>query len=232
MKLPTNAQINETVANAAEPIANPLPIAAVVLPTASSLSVMLRTSSGKWQLSARPPALSAIGPNASIETVDGEHELMVLDIDKAIWHKEDDIRFRDCCTLDGKLYFICDEDYKTFEADKIYVINPDEPSEALYDRVWEAELGPFDEYVEDKKIYSKMSLRLIAEAGAKVNVYIKMDNGSWETVKKFEFAGTGGETVPIVPRRCDRFSIKIKGKGNCEIKSLTRRFRRGSGVKA
>ena len=69
MKLPTNAQINETVANAAEPIANPLPIAAVVLPTASSLSVMLRTSSGKWQLSARPPALSAIGPNASIETV-------------------------------------------------------------------------------------------------------------------------------------------------------------------
>ena len=169
---------------------------------------------------------------ASIETVDGEHELMVLDIDKAIWHKEDDIRFRDCCTLDGKLYFICDEDYKTFEADKIYVINPDEPSEALYDRVWEAELGPFDEYVEDKKIYSKMSLRLIAEAGAKVNVYIKMDNGSWETVKKFEFAGTGGETVPIVPRRCDRFSIKIKGKGNCEIKSLTRRFRRGSGVKA
>ena len=67
--MPTYAVIRETVANAAEPIAKPLPIAAVVLPTESSLSVITRTSGARWQDSARPPALSAIGPNASIETV-------------------------------------------------------------------------------------------------------------------------------------------------------------------
>ena len=50
---------------AAEPMANPLPIAAVVLPTASSLSVRLRTSSGSPAISAIPPALSEIGPYAS-----------------------------------------------------------------------------------------------------------------------------------------------------------------------
>ena len=50
---------------AAEPIAKPLPIAAVVLPTASNLSVRSRTS-GAWPLiSAMPPALSAMGPYAS-----------------------------------------------------------------------------------------------------------------------------------------------------------------------
>ena len=48
--------------NAAEPIANPLPIAAVVLPTASNLSVRSRTSLGKSAISAIPPALSEIGP--------------------------------------------------------------------------------------------------------------------------------------------------------------------------
>ena len=48
--------------SAAEPIANPLPIAAVVFPTASSLSVMLRTPSGSSDISAIPPALSDTGP--------------------------------------------------------------------------------------------------------------------------------------------------------------------------
>ena len=53
---PTYETISETVANAAEPMANPLPIAAVVFPTASSLSVMTRISGARWQDSARPPA--------------------------------------------------------------------------------------------------------------------------------------------------------------------------------
>ena len=50
-------------------MAKPLPTAAVVLPTASSLSVMTRMSASRWQDSARPPALSAMGPKASIDTV-------------------------------------------------------------------------------------------------------------------------------------------------------------------
>ena len=168
---------------------------------------------------------------ASLQKEDDTYELMVLDIDKAVWHKEDEIRFRDCCTLDGRLYFISDEAYGSFEADKMYVINPEEASEKMYDRDWMAVFGPFDEYVENQKIYSKMSLRFIAQPRTRVNVYIKMDDGDWEIIRKFEYTSTGGEDVPIIPRRCDRFSIKVSGKGDCEIKSLTRRFRRGSGVK-
>ena len=53
---------NASAVSAAEPIANPLPIAAVVLPTASSLSVLSRTSFGRSAISAIPPALSEIGP--------------------------------------------------------------------------------------------------------------------------------------------------------------------------
>lgn len=168
---------------------------------------------------------------ASIKTESDEYELMVLDVEKAVWHKEDGIRFTDCCTLGAKLYFICEEDYGSFSEGHIYIANPDTATELIGDRKWMAVFGPFDEYVEDQKIYSKMSLRFLADPGAKVSVFIKMDDGPWETVKKFEYAKTGGEEMRIVPRRCDRFSIKISGKGNCEIKSLTRRFRRGSGVK-
>ena len=50
---------------AADAIANPLPIAAVVFPTASNLSVLSLTSDGSSYISAIPPALSDIGPYAS-----------------------------------------------------------------------------------------------------------------------------------------------------------------------
>ena len=62
--------LNRTsAASAAEPIAYPLVTALVVLPTASSGSVTLRTSSGRSAISAIPPALSVIGPNASRATI-------------------------------------------------------------------------------------------------------------------------------------------------------------------
>ena len=54
---------------AAEPIAKPLPVAAVVLPSPSRASVLSLTSSGSPDISALPPALSAIGPKASVARV-------------------------------------------------------------------------------------------------------------------------------------------------------------------
>ena len=50
-------------------MAKPLPVAAVVLPIASRWSVILRTSGGWCDISAMPPALSEIGPEASIVMV-------------------------------------------------------------------------------------------------------------------------------------------------------------------
>ena len=56
------AEKKASAVSAAEPIAKPLPIAAVVLPTASRLSMRYRTSGGSSAISATPPALSATGP--------------------------------------------------------------------------------------------------------------------------------------------------------------------------
>lgn len=158
---------------------------------------------------------------ASVELEDGSHEVFVLDVEKALWHKEDDKAFRDTCTLDGRMYFIDADD------DTVYVTNPETPTESRLMK-WSAVFGPFDEYVEDRKIYSRLSLRFLAKPKAIVKVFIKMDQGEWETVGEYAYTETGGETIPIVPRRCDRYSIRIDGMGECEIKSLTRRVRRGT----
>jgi len=53
---------SDRAVSAAEPMAKPLPMAAVVLPTESSVSVILRTLGSRWLISAMPPALSAMGP--------------------------------------------------------------------------------------------------------------------------------------------------------------------------
>jgi len=47
---------------AAEPMAKPLPMAAVVLPAASRVSVLYLTMAPRLLISAIPPALSLIGP--------------------------------------------------------------------------------------------------------------------------------------------------------------------------
>ena len=64
-----NAVNSARAVRPAEPIAKPLAMAAVVLPTESSESVILRMLGSMCAISAIPPALSATGPYASTPTV-------------------------------------------------------------------------------------------------------------------------------------------------------------------
>lgn len=238
---PSNFQVNNTVCYGVEPgSSKSVAIINDIVFYKSSLGIMAYEGgtpyniSDKFNISFSEVVGGTEGRKyyASITKEDGTHELVVFDTDKAVWHREDDVRFVDCCTMDGSLYFISATDTGVFEADKIYIINPKTATEPMYSREWSAVFGPFDEYLENQKIYSKVSLRFIAQPRTRASVSVKMDDGPWEKIKEFAYAETGGETVMIVPRRCDRFSIKIAGKGECEIKSLTRRCRMGSGVKA
>lgn len=182
-----------------------------------------------------------------------EWELMVLDIDKAVWHKEDDTRFVSTCSIDNHLYYLvqdseiikCSDDAivandlmvgsGSAKDGEIGIINPVRPSEKMNQITWSAVFGPFDEFVENRKIYSRLLLRLVRGAESEVSVYIALNKDNpindedWELVQKFDPATTGGDYIPIIPRRCDRYSVKIKGKGKCSIKSLTRKVRMGTG---
>lgn len=62
--------------NAADPIANPFPIAAVVFPAASSPSVLSLTYGPIYAISAIPPALSLIGPYPSMAKLKGKLDNM------------------------------------------------------------------------------------------------------------------------------------------------------------
>ena len=176
-------------------------------------------------------------------------ELMVLDIDKAVWHMEDNTRFVSTCTLDNQMYFIT-QDTESLKCGDSVIVSKKEPhyvgEGAAHDGKvgivnatsidpddkdisWRAVFGPFDEYMENRKIYSRLLLRLVRKADSEVSVYISINEGDWELVQHFEPTKTGGDYIPIIPRRCDRYSVKIEGRGKCSIKSLTRNVRMGTG---
>ena len=172
-------------------------------------------------------------------------ELMVLDVDKGLWHKEDTSRFVTCMTMDNRLYYgyadgtiltcgndvICDTYLMVGTEDVtggVVIVNPKKPTESEADMPWMAVFGPFDEYIEEHKIYSKLALRLVAKGECSLDVYMSIDEGEWEKIEHYDQISTKGDYIPIIPRRCDRYSVKLEGIGPCEMKSLTRRVRQGS----
>ena len=179
------------------------------------------------------------------KTKEGGFEVLAFDTDKQVWHKEDNARFKGSCAIGNRLYFIHYNSAELVCSNQVFVnpylvmgdpnsqgyidvIHPEDAVERYENLEWMAQFGPFHEYLEEKKIYSKLALRFKANDTSSVKVYIAIDEGAWELVKDFELAATNGEVIPIIPRRCDRYSIRIEGTGNCEIVSLTRRVRQGT----
>lgn len=150
---------------------------------------------------------------------DGVPELLVFDMEKVMWHKEDDVRAHDFAYHNGKLLFINESD------GHIYEMNSENPMADEQDIEWMAELGPFDEFIEEKKVYSKLKMRLKLEEKASVHVYIQIDSGGWELLDTFDEFKDRSQLVPIVPRRCNKFSVKLTGVGRCKVESLVREYR-------
>lgn len=156
---------------------------------------------------------------------EGLSELLVFDMERFLWHKEDSVRARDFAYHNGKLLFINDVD------NKIYEMASDNPMPSETDVEWFAELGPFDEYLEDKKVYSQLKMRLSFAKSSELNVLISIDGGDWEILSRFINDRDKTEMLPIVPRRCDKFAIRLEGKGYCRIDSLVRIYRQSTSRK-
>lgn len=97
------------------------------------------------------------------------------------------------------------------------------------DMEWYAETGTFGYRDPESKYVSRLCLRMALDINSSVSLFIQYNtDGNWE--HKCTMAGHGTKSFPvsIVPRRCDHFKIKLMGKGNCKVLSLTKEFQKGS----
>ena len=146
---------------------------------------------------------------------------MVYDVLRNVWLREDGTHCVDMAFHDGHVYLLTD----TGALDKVDSSAPEDDSE------WSVTFCPFTETMNERKGYSRFHLRLELKAGAWLTVEMRRDNAPvWEKVYTTHNSRERTLTVPVLPARCDSVEIRLRGKGECLVRTFIREFFVGSAV--
>ncbi len=98
--------------------------------------------------------------------------------------------------------------------------------------LWSATSGIWQITSPDKKYVSKLTLRMTLPTTSTFKAEIEYDSsGEWKTiVEDLHGNGLASFNLPILPRRCDHLRLRISGKGDCKIYSITKTIEEGSDV--
>ena len=147
--------------------------------------------------------------------------LMVYDVLRNIWLREDGTHCVDMAFYDGHVYLLKD-------SGELYKVDSAAPRD---DIEWSVTFCPFTETMNERKGYSKFPLRLELKAGAWLTVEMRRDNAPmWEKVYTTHNILDRTLTVPVLPARCDSVEIRLRGKGECLVRTFVREFFVGSDV--
>lgn len=158
----------------------------------------------------------------SMRRTDGTWHLFVYDAAKGLWHREDNLRADAFCAFDGELYCI---DHGTGKI--ITLLGSGTELETAVP--WMAETGDLGISSPDMKYVSRMTVRMSMAAGSSMRFYIRYDlSDTWEEVCSVEATSLRSYSIPIRPRRCDHFRMRIEGTGAAHIYSITKTIEQGS----
>ena len=160
----------------------------------------------------------------SMEDTEGKYHLFVYDTAKGMWHKEDDLHADCFCSCREELYCI-DHNSKKI----ITMLGSGAPDTGKV--AWMAQTGIIGTDMPDMKYISRLTIRMSMEIGAKVRFLVQYDSmGGWEQVGVMNGTGMRSMSVPIKPRRCDHFRLRMEGTGDARIYSITQTTQQGSDI--
>lgn len=155
----------------------------------------------------------------------GVWDMYVYDTRFNLWHKEDKVQALGFAREEGQLYFLDSNG-------NIREVNAREPDEGKIE--WFAEFGDFYDAEPNKKGVSKLQIRAELEYGASMEAMLQFDgDGIWRPAGMI--LGEGEKRsyyLPVVPRRCDHYRLKLSGVGECRIYSIVRERYAGSEMKS
>ena len=167
----------------------------------------------------------------SMQGQNGRWRLYVYDTRSGLWHIEDELQVTHFARCGGNLYMLTAEGEIWMDGNVQEV--PEEAAEEA-EVPWMIEFADFTDEDPNKKSVRKLQLRMELEEDAAATVYIQFDSdGYWHEMATVN----GGEqkrsfTLPIVPRRCDHYRLKIEGTGGAMIHSMSRAYSVGSELKS
>lgn len=164
---------------------------------------------------------------ACLEDADGQKRLYVYDTQKGLWHIEDRLDAVGLCRYDGKLHCLDAQGQICLLGDCGAAGEGTTEEDVV---PWMAEFGDFTHEDPNHKGLTKLQLRLQMEEGSEVKILVQYDSdGPWRLVR----AVTGESSkrnyyLPIIPRRCDHYRLRLEGVGRCRLYSLVRESYSGS----
>jgi hypothetical protein len=150
--------------------------------------------------------------------------LFVYDTTKRLWHKEDNLSVKSFCSCRNELYCI-PQDSKDIKT----MFGSGTVDDAPID--WMAETGVIGMYTPNKKYISRMNIGVSLNTGSKIYIYAEYDScGAWELISNLSSTSLRSFSIPIRPKRCDHFRLRIVGEGDGKIYSIVKTLEQGSDV--
>ena len=101
------------------------------------------------------------------------------------------------------------------------------------DVAWSCETGLIGYSTVEQKYVSRFNIRMSLARDAYMDVLVQYDSdGVWHNQGRIQGVGTRTFMLPVRPRRCDHFRIRLEGSGNVRIYSFAKVFESGSDVYA
>lgn len=152
----------------------------------------------------------------------GEDHLFLYDTVRKLWHRQDGLRVKQFAVTDGVLYGLT-------ESGVTALYGGGEEDEAPLD--WYAETGELGLDTPEHKYLQRLELRLWPDNGAWVTAHISYDEG-----RSWQYAGIlrGGSRqvraglMTVRPVRCPQLRLRLSGRGDCRIYSISAVYEKGS----
>jgi len=159
-----------------------------------------------------------------------EYELMVYDLMKGFWAKEDGVNAKFFAASEYDLFFI-DADGHLMSVngtDGGFATGTTEEGPVY----WEAVSGQIGYEYPDQKYLSRFNIRMSLGAGSTARLYIQYDSdGEWRPQgAEMRAANVRTFTLPVIPRRCDHMQWKLCGRGEAKLYSIAKIYEAGSDV--
>ena len=152
----------------------------------------------------------------------GQSHLFVYDSARGLWHREDSTQAACFCACREDLFFL------TSAGQIVSVTGAGEPEG---DFSWLAETGEIGAASPDCKYLTRLNLRLYLAQGAEMELWVRYDEETdWRRLARLQGRPLGSVTLPAPVRRCDHLRLRLTGRGEMRLYSLTKTMEQGSDV--
>ena len=158
----------------------------------------------------------------SMESAAGQ-SLFVFDTQRSLWHREDDMKATAFASLGSELYGLDDKG-------RIWAMLGSR-GEAEGRLRWRVDTGLMGYETVERKYVGRLILRMKLPHGSGADVYLEYDSdGVWNHAGHIQGGGTGSFSLPLRPRRCDHFRLRLTGYGEIRLYSLSKILEPGSDI--